>query len=179
MKGNTLSVSWNGATEVAYWSLEGAHDTNAGGVEDLRSRNEDSAGHQDNYEAMDVMPKIGFETTFDLSHVSTEKSFTRFRVAALDSDHSVLRYSDPSAAEEAAESSYLMMTFKLSVIIGFLIGARFAFKHFRSQGHLRHWIAPITPAWMTWQAHSGRQNRRPAVYEWIQMKWKFVDSRPG
>ena len=178
VKDNTLSVSWNGATEVSYWSLEGAHEKNLDGVEDLRSKSEDSADDQDIYEAIDVIPKTGFEDLFDLSHILAEKSFTHFRVAALDSDHNVLRYSEPSAAEESPESSYLTTIVKLSIIIGFLIGARFAFKHFRSHGHLRSW-ATTTPAWMSWQAPSGRQDRRPAVYEWIQMKWTSVKSRPG
>lgn len=183
LKGDTISVSWNGATEVAYWSVEGTRDDSASSTEDLRSKDEESAESQNGFEALDVVPKIGFEGTFDLSHISTEKAFTRFRVAALDKDHNLLRYSEPIEAESAtAESSYLMTIVKLSLVLGFLVGARFAFKQYRSRSHLRKsWNAASTvPAWMQWQSPSGRRHiDRTAIYEWIQMKLPVVGTRPG
>lgn len=181
MNGNALSVSWNGATDVAFWSLEGTADLDVDGVEELRSKSEDSAvpHEQPFWTALDVIPKTGFEDTFDLSQLSLNKFFTRFRVAALDSDHNVLRVSE-SVTAVVTKTSYLMTSFKLSMIIGFLIGVRFVFKHFRSHGHFRYWNAPSTPAWMSWQGPSGRERSHSlAVYEWIQMKWAAAQSRPG
>ncbi|KAF2210991.1 hypothetical protein CERZMDRAFT_112823 [Cercospora zeae-maydis SCOH1-5] len=183
LKGDTISVSWNGATEVAYWSLEGIHDGSPSTTSDLRSKDEHSAESQDVFAVLDVIPKIGFEGTFDLSRASSEQLVTRFRVAALDVEHNLLRYSEPiEAGAAAAESSYLVTIAKLSVIIGFFVGARFAFKYYRSRGHLRgSWNAANTaPAWMQRQGASGRRHiDRTALYEWIQMKLPLVRTRPG
>ncbi|USW55645.1 Putative arylsulfotransferase [Septoria linicola] len=181
IKGSMLSVSWNGATEVAYWSLEGVRESSDKLSKALRSEDEGPPDTRDQYEALDVVAKTGFEGLFDLSQFSDEQSFTRFRVAALDIDHSALRYSEPYDADERGEeSSYLMTMIKLSIVVGFLAGLRFAFKHFRSHGHLRAWSSQGAPAWTKWQPTSDRHiSRTPALSEWIQMKWRTAKARPG
>jgi hypothetical protein len=183
-----LYVSWNGATEVAYWALEATADEVSSRAGDLRSRRED-----EKYEAVDIVPKQGFEGAFDLMGLAAEKGYTHFRVAALDVKHNVLRYSTPrEAAADVSKSSYLAVLFKLFLVIGFLVGARFAFQHFRSTGHLRSWNSPgqqytllsspiPSPSWMKWHESpsSARRDVEPSsVREWFHLKWNSAVSRP-
>ncbi|RMD42051.1 hypothetical protein DV735_g3095, partial [Chaetothyriales sp. CBS 134920] len=68
-----LSVSWNGATRVRGWQLEGQ-------------------GPEDNeFRAIDVLVKESFEETFILAN---QERFARYRVAALDENLQVFQYSD-------------------------------------------------------------------------------------
>nr|POE86519.1 hypothetical protein CFP56_46703 [Quercus suber] len=76
IRGNTLYVSWNGATEVAYWSLQGTFVEGGQTVEQ--------------FESLDVLDKVAFESSFLLpSH-----PYSRYRVAALDADQNVLGMSN-------------------------------------------------------------------------------------
>ena len=72
-----LYVSWNGATEVRYWELQGARHGAKG----------DQA-----FESIDIIEKRAFEEAFILP---AEGEFVRYRVAALDDERNVLHYSDP------------------------------------------------------------------------------------
>ncbi|KAI1617794.1 arylsulfotransferase [Exophiala viscosa] len=71
----TLYVSWNGATEVVAWELQGA------------------VTEADDYEftALDVIDKEAFEESFELTDLW---EYTRFRVAALDRTGQVLSHSE-------------------------------------------------------------------------------------
>lgn len=179
-----LYVSWNGATEVAYWALEAPHqdsedmENSTEVADEIRDENEDA------FEMVDIIPKVGFEGSFELSPGVSGKP-AQYRVAALDSDHNVLRYSDIAEYDfESRESSTLMVLFKLFLVIGFIVGARFMWKHSRSAGCLKSFgtatsgDSPV-PAWYDWTPPSPwKANGRPKAIEWIQMQWTAVRSRP-
>ena len=76
-----LFVTWNGATEVAEWVLQGA--------------NEDDESFAD----LDVLDKEFYEEIFDLYHWS---QYTYFRVAALDGEGNVLGHSDVVQRESSS-----------------------------------------------------------------------------
>ena len=80
--GDKIYISWNGATEVAYWALQ-ARSTAA-------NTTGDSWGLQDTYE--ETAPKSnGFEQFFTLP---SPVESTTYRIAALDAHRNVLRYSN-------------------------------------------------------------------------------------
>lgn len=70
-----LYVSWNGATEVVAWELQGA------------TTEDDDA----EFSELDVIDKEGFEESFDLTDLS---EYTRFRVAALGRSGEILGLSE-------------------------------------------------------------------------------------
>jgi hypothetical protein len=72
-----IYVSWNGATEVMVWELQGAK----------------FVSHEDqHFELVDSVPKEGFETSFPLPY--DEENYAFLRVAALDRFGEVLGYTD-------------------------------------------------------------------------------------
>ena len=79
IQGNKLYVSWNGATEVKYWELQGAVRT-AHGEETFMTID-------------DVAEKRTFEHVFTLP---SGDDYVRYRVVALDGDKEVLHYSEPA-----------------------------------------------------------------------------------
>jgi hypothetical protein len=68
---NKLYVSWNGATEVAFWELQGLKNGGWKPIETIR--------------------KQKFEDCFELP---TDETFDEYRVVALDGDEKVLKFSD-------------------------------------------------------------------------------------
>lgn len=176
---DSLFVSWNGATEVEYWALEVSHDQKSSETSgksehpELGAQTDDLRSEQ--WENIDIIPKAGFEGAFDLPSISSsEKSSTHYRVAALDKDHVLLRFSEPVGyPEEKAESSYLMILFKLCLVIGILAGARLTFKFYRSGQSFRNWSDTQRPVWADWSPPTTylRRAHRSAPLEWIQMKW--------
>lgn len=93
-----IYVSWNGATEVASWRVDGRRDDQ----EDV-SR----------FEEIAVNDKDGFETAIEVP----QEGFTHFRAVALDVRGEVLKSSDPVKQEEAESP--------LPVIIGACVGILF------------------------------------------------------
>lgn len=76
-----IYASWNGATEVSSWRVEGRRDE------------EEDVG---NFETITVADKIGFETAIGLP----QEGYSRFRVVALNVHDEVMKYSDPVEPEE-------------------------------------------------------------------------------
>lgn len=76
-----LYASWNGATEVRSWRVEGRRD------------DEEDVGK---FETIASADKLGFETAIDLP----QEGYSRFRAVALDGNHEVLNISDPVEPEE-------------------------------------------------------------------------------
>lgn len=90
-----LYMSWNGATEVSKWLLEGFENNNDEEKETTKRRNRHPrTNHSNNsIEKISLVAKEGFETTYRFSSSSSHK--TRFvRVVALDRDDNVLGTSD-------------------------------------------------------------------------------------
>jgi hypothetical protein len=71
VKGGRVYVSWNGATEVKSWRLQGAEDVSAA---------------EEDFVTIQELEKDGFETSFELDQVSEGS----IRVVALDAKRSVL-----------------------------------------------------------------------------------------
>lgn len=103
-KGWKIYTSWNGATEVAAWSLEVTRSVDENG--------------QDVWEEIDVLPKDGFETMFKLPTMSGSK---RYRVAALDDNGKAIRYSE--VVEVDWTTRILQVFAQVLMWIGFVVGA--------------------------------------------------------
>ena len=84
-KDGRVWVSWNGATEVRFWRLQGAR----------RSVDERKEAE---WEDLEMVEKEGFESSFLIPRDGT---YASLRVAGLDGEKKVLRYSQ--VAEEAEE----------------------------------------------------------------------------
>ena len=103
-KGWKIYTSWNGATEVTAWGLEVTRTTDEQG--------------QDIWEEVDVQPKEEFETCFVLPTMSGSK---RYRVAALDDNGQVIRYSE--VVEVDWTRRILQIISKVLMWTGFGVGA--------------------------------------------------------
>jgi len=107
--GHKLYVSWNGATEVAFWELQGARvELNA---------SEDDAEFED----VDVVEKQRFEESFTLP---SSTAHTHYRVAALDRDRNVLRLSNVAATASKAGGvwGYVLACIVAVGSVGALVG---------------------------------------------------------
>lgn len=89
----TLFVSWNGATEVAAWMLQGV----------------EAGEGEEGFVHLDIIDKETFEESFDLSELS---QYSHFRAAALGRSGELLGYSE--VVTEEAEGGWL--TFFLAVL---------------------------------------------------------------
>jgi Arylsulfotransferase (ASST) len=103
-QGWKIYTSWNGATEVAAWSLEV-----------MRTTAEKS---EDVWEEIDVVTKKGFESYFILPTMSGSK---RYRVGALDDNGKLIRY---SAVVEVDWTKRILQIFATVLLwVGFAVGA--------------------------------------------------------
>ncbi|KAF2772424.1 hypothetical protein EJ03DRAFT_203922 [Teratosphaeria nubilosa] len=109
MKGNSIFVSWNGATVVAFWMLQVA----------VAASNRDTDNEELILEDVLQIEKGGFETRIQIP--GNRGSSKRYRVAALDTDGKVLRYSNeiviPTALQEWL-SAWPLVLFGLLVSVG-------------------------------------------------------------
>lgn len=89
-----LYMSWNGATEVSRWLLEGFENNNEEEKETTERRKRHSRiNHRNNsVEKISLVAKEGFETTYRFSSSSHKTRFVR--AVALDRDDNVLGTSD-------------------------------------------------------------------------------------
>lgn len=99
-------VSWNGGMEVRWWVLQGTTaegEVDEGGWDDVR-----------------MVHRDGFETRIDLGSEVEEKTYTTYRVAALDAAKNVLRYSnvvDPASTSSALSPSWMLVLFAAAAIM--------------------------------------------------------------
>lgn len=104
IKDNNLYVSWNGATEVASWELQG-------------SREKDKA-----FERIDEIEKQGFESHFALPSSAATAGFSYYKVAALDKGGNVLGVSrattlaPPSGAKSLSVAAGVLVVVALAVV---------------------------------------------------------------
>jgi hypothetical protein len=97
---DNIYVSWNGATEVAYWSLQART-----GAMDVA---QESSAKETPFTEIDIIAKdAGFEYAFLLP--STD-STTTYRIAALDSQRDVLRYSNEVVYERGSTQIWIWST---------------------------------------------------------------------
>jgi hypothetical protein len=100
IEGDTIYMSWNGATEVAYWSLQAESGaTNA---------TQQSSAEIPIFTEIDIIAKdAGFEHSFALPPTD---STTTYRIAALDSQRSLLRYSNEVVYERGSMKIWVWST---------------------------------------------------------------------
>ncbi|KAK5708195.1 hypothetical protein LTR97_000735 [Elasticomyces elasticus] len=120
IEGGKLAVSWNGATEVAFWELQGAV---------IRDGQE-----QGGWKELDIMERDGFETLFLLPARSAKsdsgESYTHFRVAALDGERNVLRTSNTTTRAPRGFGAYLLVIISAVLCVGAIV----AFWQYRKRG---------------------------------------------
>ncbi|KAK5128956.1 hypothetical protein LTR85_000289 [Meristemomyces frigidus] len=101
--GGNLYVSWNGATDVAFWELQGR---NTDGDEDAPT----------DFQVVDVMEKDAFEESFALP--TGADACSHYRVAALDHDHGLMRYSNIAIPPPPGAMSYVLAAVSAIAVIG-------------------------------------------------------------
>lgn len=94
-------TSWNGATEVASWELQGHKSAS------------DSSGEESDWRAIDVVEKTGFEDSITLP--SSSEGWMAYRIAALDKDKNVLGTSLPAERVSGGSWSWKLFVFALVV----------------------------------------------------------------
>jgi len=108
----TLYVSWNGATEVAFWGLQGARGAASSEEED------DDDDEALEFEDVDIIEKHHFEEHFTLPAKGNDAAYSHYRVAALDRDRNVLRYSNVTRTASARGGSWGSGVAALAVVAG-------------------------------------------------------------
>lgn len=103
-EGGSIYISWNGATDVAWWALQGV-------VANLSEEGRPS--EEDDFEDVDVIPKVSFESLFDLA---SDAVYTLYRVAALDAEMNVLRYSNITYPISTQTRQYVWATVLIAAI---------------------------------------------------------------
>ena len=119
-KGWKIYTSWNGATDVVAWGLE-------------VTRSVDEHG-RDIWEEIDVVVKEDFEDYFVLPTMSGSK---RYRVAALDDNGQVIRYSDVVEVDWTRRILQIFAT--VLMWVGFAVGAWLFWTKWRQQTKWREW----------------------------------------
>ena len=89
IRDDLIYVSWNGATEVKFWELQGAP--------------EDLERDGDVFETVTTIDKDTFEESIALP---SKRKYKRYRVAALDSKRNVLDHSDPVGLDSGGISAF-------------------------------------------------------------------------
>jgi hypothetical protein len=121
---DVLYVSWNGATEVAAWVLQGAGE------------------HEEGFVDLDVVDKESYEETFELDQLS---QYSWFRVAALDRHGRILRSTDVIQRE----TSRGWWTFLLAVFCWAVV-FRVAWITYRWSSGQRH-AGKKGVSWVVWR----------------------------
>lgn len=154
IKNGKLYVSWNGATEVANWSVQA---TRMYPVEDGADEGE--------YEEVDVKARDGFETVFVLP--DNHADFASIRVAAIDKDGQQLGFSE--TVRVVREASIWNAMFVVTLIVGFLVGGWiFYVKAMRKENlelstlpaRCRHWTNSTAMELQNWSSWSMYRYRK-------------------
>lgn len=119
MSNERIYVSWNGATEVGAWQLEGRKE---------------GAG-EDEWQTIDIKEKEGFEDTFTLP----DETFTAYRIAALGHGGRFLRHSDVVGYAEAKASRVLLWLIGMGAGVGAVVGV-WLFMSRVPRGQKRSWV---------------------------------------
>ncbi|KXL46608.1 hypothetical protein M433DRAFT_208855 [Acidomyces richmondensis BFW] len=118
IQGGNLYVSWNGATVVRSWLLEGllVYDTLKF---DSTAQNDGQRGHaQESWEAIDIAPAEGFETVFKLPNTEGRTArYTAYRVTALDARSGILRCSNVARPPSVIKTAIFVWAVLGSIIV--------------------------------------------------------------
>ncbi|KAK5138535.1 hypothetical protein LTR08_000123 [Meristemomyces frigidus] len=102
IEGSKLFVSWNGATDVAFWELQGCEAA------------EGEEGGTGEFHALDITEKHAFEESFSLP--TGAASMSRYRVAALDRDHAIIRHSNVAVPPPSSRYMIFLITGNLAAV---------------------------------------------------------------
>lgn len=178
MKEDAIYVSWNGATDVTFWSLEGTRERHLDEISSIaKEGTEDDYYTMDrgSFEIMETIPKAGFEGSFDLKAVpSSNKPFRRYRVAALNANHDLIRFSDMIKHEESSrESSQWKAFLWIFGVSGGLAGLWILRKYRLST---RNRGSVLSPVWMEWHAPTTWRSSWTKPVAWIPLRWTGVNA---
>ncbi|KAI7202316.1 hypothetical protein KC352_g19093, partial [Hortaea werneckii] len=104
INGDQVYASWNGATEVAWWMLQGQ-------VSEPEAEDEDDNNHDagladvDAFEDLELVAKEFFETSVAIT--GDNEGYGSYRMAALDVDMNVLRYSEVLSPAPPTQTFYI------------------------------------------------------------------------
>jgi hypothetical protein len=110
---DNIYVTWNGATEVAYWSLQ----ARTGATNAIQ----DSSAEDSTFTEIDTITKdADFEQHFTLPSADDN---TTYRVAALDSQRNLLRYSNEVVYQHTSTTIWIWSTclFIVSLLVVFAL----------------------------------------------------------
>ena len=119
--GNKLYASWNGATEVRYWELQGSVLDEGVDVQGSHKEGEEELAE---WQAIEMDDKRGFEHSFTLP---SGDQFARYRVAALDAEKMYIGNSDPADTRSGRWSGGAI-TFCIAAFVGCIIGVWYGLK---------------------------------------------------
>lgn len=124
IRGKSLFVSWNGATEVKFWELQGARKDKG-----------------DDYDTIETIEKHHFEESFALPK---NGDYVRYRAVALDHQRKVLHRSDPAVPEGGLGwfARVLIGVLVFAAICGSVLLARSLIAHRRRGGTVLTWAVP-------------------------------------
>jgi hypothetical protein len=109
-----IYVSWNGATEVAAWSVEGLDLDEDEDVDDLEELDDED------FEIVTVVSKTGFET--EISLLWEDVSYSALRIAAVD-EHGHVLGKTPFLTEDSLGREWLNpLTTVYLVLLGAVVG---------------------------------------------------------
>lgn len=132
ISGARVYASWNGATGVRYWELQGSDAEDAVETEGSHLEGETETPE---WEAIEMVEKEGFEGSIALP---TERTYRRYRVAALDGEKMYIRYSDPAEAIGGGAGALGMVLGIFALIICVIciwLGLRVCMRRRRQAGH--------------------------------------------
>lgn len=137
IQGGRLYVSWNGATAVHEWFLEGllVYDTP---TFDPTAHGEGRKGHtEESWEAIDVVRVKSFETAFKLPNTEGRAArYAAYRVTALDAESNILRYSNVVRPPSAIKT-VIFIWGVLGCLVGSALALGFIFLRFQQRfGHM-------------------------------------------
>jgi hypothetical protein len=104
--GNKVYVSWNGATEVKYWQLQGTKS---------------ASPEENDFEDVEMIQKVYFEDWFTIQPLY---DFLHYRVVALDADHQIISHS-PIASTATSGTSTAGIVIGICIALGFVLGVWF------------------------------------------------------
>lgn len=167
IKDQKVYTSWNGATTVKYWELQGSNAEAAVANEGSHLEGETETPE---WEAVEMMEKNGFEEAFELP---TDQTYLRYRIAALDEEKMYIRYSDV-AEPVSTGPGVLSVLFGVVVAIVTMMCIWFAMKVLARRRRGRHGKASISSTGTskgTWELGSIAKalGRRGNEYEYSKL----------
>ncbi|KAK3691322.1 hypothetical protein LTR37_018683 [Vermiconidia calcicola] len=118
--GDWVYVSWNGGMEVRWWMLQKRLES---GEEDV---------NEYSWEDVDMISRDGFESSFELHSDNSRDGSTFYRIAALDAEKHVLRYSNVFEHSSSGYSAYFWAAVAVGSLAALVTGFVYTSREGRS-----------------------------------------------